>query len=306
MTAQKSTDCTLSRRTSVAARIAALDPEKEFEAIARLLYAYEFSWDIERALEFALFRAYAVPSISGLLARTGEFEIRPRKRYDDTELILCEAMEHGLESDRGRRAIARINTMHGRYRIANADMLYVLSTFMCEPIRWLDRFGRRPMTAPERRAWFLYYRGLGERMGVGDIPDDLEGMKRYNAAYEAEHFRYADTNHRIGEVTRDLLLGFYLPRRLVPFGRPAVHAFLDPPLRRAMGFPPAPVLLRQALWATLNLRARLLRILPLRRRPRHLTQLPRPTYPGGYEIERLGTFRSRYERRGYRNAGREP
>ncbi|TFL18462.1 oxygenase MpaB family protein [Jannaschia formosa] len=291
MTSPQSPDWKPTRSKSVADRIAALDPETEFEEIARLLYAYEFSWDIERALEFALFRTYAVPSISGLLARTREFEARPRKRYDDTELILCEAIEHGLDSDRGRRAIARMNAMHGRYRISNADMRYVLSTFVCEPIRWLDRFGRRPLTARERRAWFLYYRGLGERMGIVGIPDDLEEMTNDNVAYEAEHFRYADTNRRISEVTRDLLLGFYLPRPLVLLGRPMVHAFLDPPLRESMGFPPSPIWLGRVLRAALRLRARLLRGLPLRRRPRLLTQIPRPTYPGGYEIERLGTFR---------------
>ena len=279
------------RGRSVAERIAALDPEESFEEIARLLYAYEFSWDIERALEFALFRTYAVPSISGLLAKTGEFEARPRKRYDDTELILAEAIEHGLDSDRGRRSIARMNAMHGRFRIANGDMLYVLSTFVCEPIRWLDRFGRRPMTAPERRAWFLYYLGLGERMGITGIPGRLAELTRYNEAYEATHFCFADTNRRIGGSTRDLLLGFYLPGWLVWAGRPAVHAFMDPPLLESMGFPPAPAWLRRSLPAALRLRARLLRRLPTRRHPRRLTQIPRPTYPDGYEIERLGTFR---------------
>jgi len=38
---------------------------------------------IVRALEFALFRTYAVPSISAQLAMTGEFVKRPRKRYDE-------------------------------------------------------------------------------------------------------------------------------------------------------------------------------------------------------------------------------
>lgn len=291
MTAPPNAPRTPHQGGSAADRIAALDPEDRFEEIARLLYACEFSWDIERALEFALFRTYAVPSISGLLATTGEFEARPRKRYDDTELLLCEAIENGLDSDRGGRAIARMNEMHGRYRIANADMLYVLSTFVCEPIRWLERFGRRPMTAPERRAWFLYYRGLGTRMGIADIPGGLAEMAAYNEAYEAERFRFAPTNRRIGAATRDLLLGFYLPGRLVPLGRPAVHAFLDERLREAMGFPPAPTWLGRALRGALRLRARLLRRLPPRRTPRHLTRVPRPTYPEGYVIERLGTFR---------------
>ena len=279
------------RSSRVADEIAALDPDKDYGEIARLLYAYEFSWDIERALEFALFRTYAVPSISGLLAKTGEFETRPRKRYDDTELILAETIEHGLDSPRGRRSIARMNAMHGRFRIDNADMLYVLSTFICEPIRWLDRFGRRSMTENERRAWFLYYRGLGERMGIREIPLELAELMRWNVEYEAANFRFSDTNRRIAEATSDLLLGFYLPRWLFWTGRPAVRAFLDRPLLESMGFRPAPGWLRRLLMVTLRIRAGVLRRLPPRRRPRRLTQIPRPTYPEGYRIEELGTFR---------------
>jgi hypothetical protein len=52
---------------SAADRIASLDAVKDCREIALLLSSLEFSWDIERALEFALFRTYAVPSISGLL-----------------------------------------------------------------------------------------------------------------------------------------------------------------------------------------------------------------------------------------------
>ena len=283
---------TASRRSSQAAdKIAALDPEENYEEIARLLYAYEFSWDIERALEFALFRTYAVPSISGLLAKTGEFETRPRKRYDDTELILAETIEHGLDSPRGQRSIARMNAMHGRFRIDNADMLYVLSTFVCEPIRWLDRFGRRSMTENEQRAWFLYYCGLGKRMGIGEIPLELADLMRWNLEYEAASFRFSDTNRRIAEATRDLLLGFYLPRWLFWAGRPAVHAFLDLPLLESMGFRRAPGWLRRLVVVTLRMRAGVLRRLPPRRSPRRLTQVPRPTYPEGYRIEELGTFR---------------
>jgi hypothetical protein len=279
------------RSSRVARKIASLDPETDYEEIARLLYGFEFSWDIERALEFALFRTYAVPSISKLLAKTGEFECRPRKRYDDTELILAEAMENGLDSPRGRKSIARMNAMHGRFRIDNGDMLYVLTTFMCEPIRWLDRFGRRSMTDNEQRAWFLYYRALGERMGITELPAGLADAMRWNRAYEDAKFRFADTNKRIAAATSNLLLGFYVPRWLFWLGRPAVRAFMDHALLDAMGFKPAPRWLQRALTATLRGRARLLRRLPPRRRPRLLTQIPRPTYPEGYRIDELGTFR---------------
>lgn len=267
-------------------RAEASDPE----IVARTLSTLVFAWDIERALEFALFRTYAIPSISGLLARTGEFEARPLKRYDDTELILSEIMENGADSPRGQAALARMNEMHGRFRISNDDMLYVLSTFVFEPIRWIQRFGHRPMTGPERSAWFDYHRDIGRRMGIRDIPTDADAFEAFNRETEARRFRYHATNARIGTVTRDLLLGFYLPRALIPLGRPVVHALMDPPLRRAMGFADPPRWVGRGLMAAMATRRAILRVLPARRRPRFVTARRRQTYPGGYRIDMLGTF----------------
>ena len=122
-------------------KLAVLDPEKDYQEIVYLLQCHEFPWDYERALEFALFRTFAVPSISALLFKTGEFVARPRKRYDDTELILYEITENGFDSVRGQAALKRMNQMHGRFPITNEDFLYVLSTFIFEPIRWIDRYG---------------------------------------------------------------------------------------------------------------------------------------------------------------------
>jgi hypothetical protein len=45
-----------------------------------------------------------MPSISGLPDRSGEFLACPRKRYDDTDLIVSEMMECGYDSGRGRQA----------------------------------------------------------------------------------------------------------------------------------------------------------------------------------------------------------
>ncbi len=268
-------------------------PRRDFEETVFRLAAYDFPWDIERSLEFALFRTYAVPSISGLLVRTGEFETRTRKRYDDTELILSEMVENGLDSDRGQAALARMNAMHGAYRIANEDMLYVLSTFVFEPIRWLDRFGWRTLTASERADIFAYYIDLGQRMGIANLPNDLDAFERFNRDYEATHFRYAESNARIARATMDLLLGFYAPRMLWPLGHPVLRAMMDPPLLDPMGLKPAPEWLKGAVHGALKLRAKALRFLPKRRKPHLITKVRRPTYPRGYRIEELGTFPNR-------------
>lgn len=272
-------------------RLATLDPDRDYEEIVYLVQAFEFPWDFGRALEFALFRTYAVPTISALLAKTGEFLTRPRKRYDDTELILCEIIEHGFESDRGRAALARMNQMHGRFRITNADFLYVLSTFVFEPIRWIDRFGWRALSNNEKQGIFRFYCELGRHMNIEGIPAAIEDFEAYNLEYERKNFRYSETNVRVGTATRDLLLGFYLPSGLWPLGKWAVYALLDDPLREAFGFPQAPLAWRAAASAAVKLRSRLASYFPERRKPYLATQIRRPTYPEGYRIEELGTFR---------------
>ncbi|WP_411726648.1 oxygenase MpaB family protein [Methyloglobulus sp.] len=271
--------------------LAALDPEKDYEEIMYLLQCYEFPWDYERALEFALFRTYAVPSISALLYKTGEFVSRPRKRYDDTELILYEITENGFDSERGRAALRRMNQMHGRFPIANEDFLYVLSTFVFEPIRWIEHFGWRLLRENEKLGIFQFYSELGRRMNIKDIPKDINSFEDYNIEYGRTHFRYAEVNYHIGSATRDLLLGFYLPKILWPLGKPFINAMMDDPLCEAFGFYKVPVPFQRFVKNSLKLRGKPLRFFPERRQPRLGTQVKRPTYPGGYKIEELGTFK---------------
>lgn len=165
-----------------------LDPERDFLRIYRITATYEFSWDITRALELALYRTYAVPSIGRLLAETSELTDRSQKRYDDTALLLDTVVEHGFESTPGRTAIRRINQMHRSYDISNDDMRYVLCTFVVTPKRWLDSYGWRRLSDHELRACAAYYRTLGAHMGIKDLPETYEDFERTLDSYEAEYF----------------------------------------------------------------------------------------------------------------------
>lgn len=158
-------------RYDIQHRIEGLDPARDFHEIYRLMTTYEFPWDMNQALSFALFRTYAVPSIGGLLARTGELVDRVQKRYDDTVIVLDAILEHGLTDGEGQAALRRMNQMHRAYDIGNDDMRYVLSTFVVTPIRWMDDFGWRRMTEHERVASANDYRALGRRMAIRDIPE---------------------------------------------------------------------------------------------------------------------------------------
>jgi len=264
-----------------------LDPQRDCQEVARHLATVVFPWDTTRALELALFRTFASTRIGGLLHATGEFETRTRKRYDDTDLIVSEIIEHGVDSPRGSRAIARMNALHARFRIANEDFLYVLSTFVFEPIRWNERFGWRRMTEAEKLAWFWFWRQVGERMLIRDLPESCAEFECFSRAYEAANFRYTEANRRVALATRELFAGWF-PALLRPLVRSSIHALLDPPLLAAFDLRPAPSWLVWAAERALRARAWTLRWLPRGQRPKLRTQIPRADYPQGYRIESLG------------------
>lgn len=271
-------------------RIQQLDPVQDHCQIYHLMTGYEFPWEMTRSLELALMRTFCVPSISALLDQTGEFKHRPQKRYDDTGLIVAEIAKWGYGSDRGSQAIERMNAIHGRFKISNDDFLYVLSTFIYEPIRWNARFGWRLMCEQERLAMFYFWREVGKRMHIQNIPETYEEFERYNLDYERQHFRYSDANRRTGEVTRDLFLSWF-PQILRPAIAPAIYAMLDDTMLQAFGLPQAPALLRSSIAIILRLRSRLLHLFPSRKQPDFFTDSPTRTYPTGYEISQLGPLR---------------
>jgi hypothetical protein len=273
---------------SALTEILSLDPERDHSRIVYLDSFYEFPFDTTRSLEVALFRTFAVPSVAAVLAQTGEFTGRPQKRYDDTDLILSELLEHGYDSERGRAALRRMNRLHGRFPISNDDYLYVLSTFIFEPVRWNARFGWRQMVEQEKLASYFYWREVGRRMAIKNVPPSYAAFERYNLDYERQHFRYSEANARVASSTRNMFLGWFLPRPLHRIGAPFLYAILDDALLQAFGFqPPAPAL-RSLVSGLVRTRGRLSRLLPERRQPRLRTGPRRPSYPDGYQIEDLG------------------
>lgn len=271
-------------------RIRQLDPETDYAEIYRISSWYEFPWDTNQSLGFALYRTYAVPSIGRLLARTGEFTGRAQKRYDDTVLILEAVLEHGFDSAQGREAIRRMNGMHRRYEISNEDFVYVLATFVVVPKRWLDDYGWRPYSAHEIRAAVNYYRELGRHMGLRDVPGTYEEFEELLDAYEKANFAFDEGGRAVSDATLDLTASWY-PRPLGAQMRRASICLLDDPLREAFGYARPPALLTALVRGGMRLRGRLVRLLPPRRKP-HLARDGRQVrgYPHGYRISELGTF----------------
>jgi hypothetical protein len=294
-----------------------LDPEVARQIVCQI-GAFEFPLIYRISLEFALFRTYAIPSISKLLHETKQFQTQCGKRYDDTALLIEEMNNNPFTSKRSIEALQRINAIHNMYhqQISNNDMLYVLSVFVLEPKKWIDRFEWRPLSAEEYQALFSSWKSVGKRMGIQDIPDTLSAFEAWREAYEQQYMTYADSNIVIGNATIDLFLSL-APKFLHPFGHQVAYCLMDSRLRAAMGFPNSETnnpRLQRMVESSLALRQWCLRYLCL---PRFLSAQRIPffggsisstttngtttaklcprfhvyerTYPEGYETAKLGT-----------------
>jgi hypothetical protein len=127
-------------------------------------------------------------------------------------------------------------------------------------------------------------------MGIREIPAGFDEFRAVKVAYEAEHFRYADTNREIGDYTLGLMCSWY-PRALRPAVRLGVRALLDDAMRAAFGFAAAPAWVAKSARGALRMRAGVVARMPARKTNR-LASDPRnrtyPGYPQGYRPADLG------------------
>ena len=220
--------------------------------IQQRLCELEFPFTFHKGLQFALFRTYGIPSISKLLVKTKQLSepATACKRYVDTEVLVSEFCQYPPESERAIEAIARTNYIHSFYRdskqVSNEDMLYTLSLFALEPMRWVDRYEWRRLENFEKNALGTFWKAIGDAMGIeyaNFLDHGKEGWKdglqwfedvsAWAEEYEVTAMKPSIDNHRTAEETTKLLL-WYVPDWAKGLGKLLVVTLMDQRLRTAM------------------------------------------------------------------------
>ncbi|KAJ5890390.1 uncharacterized protein N7473_006618 [Penicillium subrubescens] len=250
--------------------------------IQKTILQMEFPFIVLKSLQFALFRTYGIPTISTLLLKTSQFSdpATSFKRYADTGTLIGEFMAFDPSSERAQTAIARTKFLHQGYRasgkILEYDMLYTLSLFALEPIRFVKMYEWREMTEMERCAVGTYWKSLGDTLGISyeTLPSGktgfrdgihwLEEIKEWSLGYEVKHMKPHPRNKEIADRTIDVLV-YTLPRFMKPLGVYFVSFLMDERLRSAMMIDPPPAIFRVIFSAAFQLRKLFLRYLALPR-----------------------------------------
>ena len=269
-------------------KITSLHPKKDAWEIVRLTVFYEFPWDFNRALELALYKTFAVPSIVKILHNTKQFENDSQKRYDDTDLFLSEIIENGLGVGRGQQALERLNFIHSNYKISNEDYLYVLSTFIFDTGNWINQFGYRKLSSHEELAGFYVWKEIGEKMDIKDIPDNIADFKKFHDDFEKEHFKFSEANIKVARATEDLMLSWYMPKFMFATARPFLHAVMEPHLLKAFNYKEPGNAMRELVKKTLRARSLAESLVPRTTPYIRTKDHKHKAYPNGYTMNDLG------------------
>lgn len=137
------------------------------------LFNCEFPFIFMKGIQLALFRTYAIPTISTVLARSTLLSnpTTVPKRYSDTEALFIEFALRDWGSDLWLQGMARTKAIHTSYRktgkVTNADMLYTIAAIATQPSTFVAAWEWRDLTDIERCAIGVLYRGISDAL---DIP----------------------------------------------------------------------------------------------------------------------------------------
>ncbi|KAI3528260.1 hypothetical protein CSPX01_16360 [Colletotrichum filicis] len=228
-------------------------PLSDAASIMRELSEREFPVTFCTSVSFALFKTYGIPTISKLLVATSQLsgDRTASKRRTDTGVLMYEIIYNTPDSRRNIDAISRVNFLHSRWReagkISNDDMLYTLSLFVLEPMRWTALYEWRDLTMFEKNALAIFWKDLGNEMGISYgclVPhmsqkDDalawLEALQKWCLDYQERNMVHAISNEKLAHANITLLLMDF-PKFTHNFVFRQLRCLMEPVLRRAMGY----------------------------------------------------------------------
>ena len=214
--------------------------EENAERVYKLLFAVEFPFVWLKGLELALFNTFPHTGVNRRLTINRKFTQAPERRYDDTELLLREAWEHGVHSPRGKAAMARLNNIHGHFSIDNESYLYVLALFVVTPIRLINEFEFRSLTSHEIGSVCKSISMLGNAMQINDVPITFSEYENVvESVYASSKLQVDARGKDIAEAVMKMFLHPF-PSFTHSLARRIIYALLDAPIRSALDYPKQP------------------------------------------------------------------
>ena len=221
----------------------------------------DFPFEMPLLVDLGAARALCSPRISTILSENGKYFRSGNLRHANASVSVVGLMKWGYNSPVGRQITAAVTHIHGQHGISDEEMWYALATLVRQPIVWIERYGWRPMEAPEKEALFQFWREVGKRMRLSDPPVDFSALERLFCEYEYRHFAQAPQNKQMVEVARREWVGRF-PFGLRWMANAIFLSVLEEPIRQTLGLPQPWRMTERAISAFFLFRRRLLATFP--------------------------------------------
>jgi hypothetical protein len=132
-------------------------------------------------------------------------------------------------------------------------MIYTLAILVLKPQRCIERYEWRAMTDLEKDASYIYWKEIGNRMGIKDIPATLKDCDEWVEEFEKTNVYYYESNRICAETVTNMLLK-KVPQFIQGFVRNVNASFLEERVRIAIGISPPPQWIANFVWFCFRIR----------------------------------------------------
>ncbi|GAM28113.1 hypothetical protein SAMD00019534_112890 [Acytostelium subglobosum LB1] len=159
------------------------------DEIIKHFVGYEYPFEMFLALNFCFYRTFCSPTIASVYRKTGTIYNTPDKRACDTDLLMHIWMDYGLDSTEGKASYEHLNKIHGLHssKTRNVDFVFVLCCLVVDAIQFTNDYGWRRPEEKEKQAMWEFYRRVGQRMQLTNIPENLQKCYEFVESYTEDN-----------------------------------------------------------------------------------------------------------------------
>ncbi|EFA82351.1 hypothetical protein PPL_04776 [Heterostelium album PN500] len=251
-------------------KLQTFDPKKDgdVDEIIKFVVGYDFPFEMFLVLNFVSYRTFCSPTIAGVYAKTGGIVNDTDKRACDTDLLMHIWMDYGLDS-----------TIHGLHsaKTRNVDFVFVIACLVIDSIQFANDYGWRSIEEKEKQAIWEFYRRVGERMEIKDLPKNLEDCYKIVDKYTEDErsARITEDGIALTEAITKLVCQWYyfIPQSIIRTAVSVVIYQMGATFQRKLGLTKPTFVQSLFVNTILQIRRALLNVVPLRTEPYKLSDI---------------------------------
>ncbi|MFZ5890591.1 MAG: oxygenase MpaB family protein [Myxococcota bacterium] len=203
------------------------------------LYYTRHHWDFRLGTYLGLLRTMGIRDMVSRLYSDSLLKTQTFNRLKRTRELIATLIVDGLDSPRGREALARIERAHRGVVASNDEYRYVLSVFFLEPLRFNQEFGWRAFRSSDPKLLFDFWMQVGERMHIRDLLPSLADWSRFQADFETEHLGRSEQGQALARASLYEVVRLVIPRGMQEITRQTLLGTMEPRVRETLGLPQA-------------------------------------------------------------------